>query len=56
LSIPTRFIEGSLWMIAMRWAVRAAGLVSTVILARILTPDDFGVVAMSSQTWVPGRC
>ncbi len=35
-------------MIAMRWAIRAAGLVSTVILARILTPDDFGVVAMSS--------
>lgn len=48
LSRATRFIEGSLWMIAMRWSVRAAGLVSTVILARILTPDDFGVVAMSS--------
>lgn len=48
LSQATRFVQGSLWMIAMRWAIRAAGLVSTVILARILTPDDFGVVAMSS--------
>lgn len=44
----TRFVEGSLWMIAMRWAIRGAGLVSTVILARVLTPADFGLVAMAS--------
>jgi len=31
----------------MRWAIRGIGLVSTVILARLLTPDDFGVVAMA---------
>lgn len=35
-------------MIGMRWAIRGAGLVSTVILARLLTPADFGLVAMSS--------
>lgn len=35
-------------MIGMRWAIRSVGLVSTVILARILTPEDFGIVAMSS--------
>ncbi len=35
-------------MIGMRWVVRSAGLISTVILARILTPQDFGLVAMSS--------
>jgi len=34
-------------MIAMRWATRALGLVSTVILARLLAPEDFGVVAMA---------
>lgn len=34
-------------MIGMRWAVRSAGLISTVILARVLTPADFGIVAMS---------
>ena len=31
----------------MRWATRALGLVSTVILARLLAPEDFGVVAMA---------
>jgi O-antigen/teichoic acid export membrane protein len=39
--------RGSAWMIAMRWAIRGVGLVSTVILARLLTPEDFGVVAMA---------
>lgn len=32
----------------MRWAVRGTGLVSTVILARLLTPADFGLVAMAT--------
>ncbi len=31
----------------MRWATRALGLVSTIILARLLAPEDFGVVAMA---------
>jgi len=39
-------IKGSIWMIAMRWAVQAIGLVSTMILARVLTPSDSGIVAM----------
>ncbi len=30
----------------MRWAVRFLGLISTAILARLLTPADFGLVAM----------
>ena len=38
---------GSAWMIGMRWAIRSVGLLSTVILARLLAPDDFGVVAMA---------
>jgi lipopolysaccharide exporter len=32
----------------MRWSDRLIGLVSTVILARLLVPEDFGVVAMAS--------
>jgi O-antigen/teichoic acid export membrane protein len=39
-------IRGSGWMVLMRWIMRAIGLSSTLILARLLTPDDFGVVAM----------
>jgi lipopolysaccharide exporter len=39
--------SGTFWMIALRWAIRLTGLVSTVILARLLTPRDFGIVAMA---------
>jgi lipopolysaccharide exporter len=40
-------VSGALWMIALRWAVRLTGLVSTIILARVLAPHDFGIVAMA---------
>jgi lipopolysaccharide exporter len=38
---------GSVWMIGLRWAIRLTGVVSTIFLARLLTPSDFGVVAMA---------
>ncbi len=31
----------------MRWSIKLLGLISTVILARILTPGDYGIVAMA---------
>lgn len=34
-------------MIAARWALRLIGLLSTVIFARLLAPDDLGVVAIA---------
>lgn len=40
-------MRGSVWMIAMRWGARLIGLVSTLVLARLLTPADFGIVAMA---------
>ena len=43
----THMLRGSAWMIAMRWAIRLTGLISTIILARLLTPEDFGVVAIA---------
>ena len=46
-------------MIGVRWAMRLVGLVSTIILARLLAPEDFGLIAMvmllksrSSTVWV----
>ncbi|MDZ7829181.1 MAG: oligosaccharide flippase family protein [Halofilum sp. (in: g-proteobacteria)] len=39
-------LRGVSWAIVMRWSIRGIGLVSTVILARLLTPEDFGVAAM----------
>ena len=34
-------------MIALRWAMRIIGVISTIILARLLTPRDFGIVAVA---------
>lgn len=40
-------IRGAGWALAMRWSIRGMGLISTVILARILHPEDYGVIAMA---------
>jgi O-antigen/teichoic acid export membrane protein len=34
-------------MVAMRWSMRFVGLFSSIILARLLAPEDFGLVAMA---------
>jgi lipopolysaccharide exporter len=45
---PLRQIaRGSMWMVAARWGLRGVGLISTIVLARLLRPADFGVVAMA---------
>lgn len=45
---PLRQIaRGSAWLVAARWSLRAIGLVNTIILARLLRPADFGVIAMA---------
>jgi lipopolysaccharide exporter len=43
-------VRGAAWMVALQWGVRALGIASTAILARLLTPADFGVVAMAMLT------
>lgn len=52
---PSRYgndlLRGSIWMIAVRWAMRLIGLVSTMIMARLLAPDDFGLIAMVMLTY-----
>ena len=47
-SVQQQMIRGSAWMIAWRWSIRGIGLVSTIALARLLTPADFGLVAMAT--------
>jgi lipopolysaccharide exporter len=47
LSRGEHMARGSAWIVALRWSVRATGLISTLILARLLTPADFGIVAMA---------
>src|SRR5947207_1688538 len=45
--INRSLVRGSSWMVAMRLGIRGIGLISTMILARLLTPADFGIVAMA---------
>lgn len=45
-SLSNKIAVGAAWMIGMRLAVRSIGLVSTLILLRLLEPRDFGIVAM----------
>jgi O-antigen/teichoic acid export membrane protein len=43
----TKFLSGSAWMLGMRWSMRLIGLATTIILARLLDPLDFGIIAMA---------
>jgi lipopolysaccharide exporter len=47
MNLKSSFIQGAAWAIAMRWSIKLLGLGSTVILARILSPGDYGIVAMA---------
>jgi O-antigen/teichoic acid export membrane protein len=42
-----KFLRNAAWSTALRWTVKAIGLVSTACLARLLTPADFGLIAMA---------
>lgn len=44
-SLGERVLTGTLWMGAWRWTARLIGFISTVILARLLLPEDFGIIA-----------
>lgn len=46
-SLGTQVAHGMLWTLVMRWSVRCLGILSTLVLARLLKPADFGLVAMA---------
>jgi len=46
-NVGAELARGSAWMVGLRWALRGIGLVNTFILARLLLPGDFGLVAMA---------
>jgi len=47
-SVHRHMLGGSAWAIALRWCARLTGLISTIVLARLLTPADYGVVAIAT--------
>ncbi len=42
-----KFLRNAAWSTALRWTVKTIGFGSTAVLARLLTPADFGLVAMA---------
>lgn len=45
MSLASQILKSSVWVYVSRWFVKLCGVLSTIILARLLTTDDFGVVA-----------
>ena len=47
VNLGKRMVTGSAWMVGMRISIRGLGLINTAILARLLVPEDFGLIAMA---------
>lgn len=45
--INREIAKGAAWMVAFKFIDRGIGLLSTLVLARILAPADFGLIAMA---------
>jgi O-antigen/teichoic acid export membrane protein len=48
VSFISKIVHGSFWSLLGRLLTQSLGIVSTLILARILTPYDFGIVAFAA--------
>lgn len=46
--LARRVAAGAAWMVALRLATRLLGVASMLVLARLLTPADFGLVALAT--------
>ena len=51
-SIGNKTVTGIIWSLTQRFGVMFVSFVTNMILARILTPDDFGAVGMLFLVWV----
>jgi O-antigen/teichoic acid export membrane protein len=47
--IGRQIAKGAGWTVGMKLCQRALGLVSTLVLARLLVPSDFGLIAMATS-------
>ena len=39
-------IRGAIWTVGTRWLIKGIGFLNTIIMARLLMPEDYGIVAM----------
>jgi len=46
-SVQTKMAHGAIWMVLFKTLERTIGLISTLILVRLLLPTDFGLISMA---------
>lgn len=49
MTLGSKMARGAVWMVAWRLADRVLGLLSTLVLVRLLLPSDFGLVSMATS-------
>lgn len=47
-NLNKQMLIGGTWMIGAKWAVRGIGIISTLILVRLISPEGFGLIAMAT--------
>jgi lipopolysaccharide exporter len=50
-ALGRKVAAGAAWMVALRTAFRFVGLISTLVLVRLLAPQDFGLAALASMAY-----
>src|SRR5882757_3603238 len=48
-SVLASTVRGAGWVIAWRLGMRVLGLISTLVLVRLLVPSDFGLLALAAS-------
>ena len=56
MSLKQQTITGAIWSLVQRWGARLWGMVVLFVLARLLGPDTFGIVAYAGAFLAGGRC
>ena len=46
-TLTSRVVKGGGWIFTLRFVGRALGLIRTVVLARLLAPQDFGILGVA---------
>lgn len=47
--VQRKMLSGAMWMVLFKFVERSLGFVSLLILVRVLSPSDFGIVAMATS-------
>ena len=47
VTFESKIIHSGFWSLGSSWALRGLGLVKTVVIARLLTPADFGLIGLA---------